>query len=205
MKKPKYKRNQFTFYRSFYDAIKLLPNKEEQADLYNAIFELSFNFTEPETEEKLNQLAWVLIKPNVLKSCSNYINGLQRGTRRSVPAKTMVSSRDIDKDIDKEVEVKEGTPLTLTERVIKYLNSVLDTKYLATSKATQRLIAARTSEGFTGKDFKTVIDKKVAEWKTDEEMSKFLRPETLFSNKFEGYLNQLEGKRKKEKALTFGG
>jgi len=51
------------------------------------------------------------------------------------------------------------------------------------------LIKARIADGFTIKDFETVIQKKADEWlKTD--MSKYLRPETLFGTKFESYLNQ---------------
>lgn len=112
MKKPKEKRQHFTFYRSFYEAIKLIPDKGQQADLYNAIFELSLNFNEPENEDKLNQLAWLLIKPNVVKSCINYSNGLQR--KRSEPKNRSGSacseseanpSRDIDKELDKDKDL----------------------------------------------------------------------------------------------------
>ena len=39
-------------------------------------------------------------------------------------------------------------------------------------------------------DFKTVIDKKCAEWLQDGNMVQYLRPETLFGTKFETYLNQ---------------
>ena len=39
------------------------------------------------------------------------------------------------------------------------------------------------------KDFYRVIDIKSSQW-LDNDMCKFLRPETLFSNKFEGYLNE---------------
>ena len=47
----------------------------------------------------------------------------------------------------------------------------------------------RTDEGFTLDDFKQVVNNKVAEWKGTD-MEKYLRPETLFGTKFEGYLNQ---------------
>ena len=46
-------------------------------------------------------------------------------------------------------------------------------------------------------DFKKVIDVKSLEWNKDPKMCKYLRPETLFGNKFEGYLN--EGGVKNEK------
>ena len=50
-------------------------------------------------------------------------------------------------------------------------------------------INARLKEGFTVEDFKTVIDKKVDEWKGTE-LEQYLRPDTLFGTKFESYLNQ---------------
>jgi uncharacterized phage protein (TIGR02220 family) len=74
--------------------------------------------------------------------------------------------------------------------IIDYLNQKVGTNYRHTTKRTQTLIKARWNEGFTLDDFKTVIDKKTAEWLNDPKMSKYLRPETLFGNKFEGYLNQ---------------
>lgn len=72
--------------------------------------------------------------------------------------------------------------------VVAYLNEKAGTNYRASSKATARHIEARFNEGYTLQDFYTVIDKKVAEWKGGD-MEKYLRPETLFGSKFEGYLN----------------
>jgi uncharacterized phage protein (TIGR02220 family) len=73
--------------------------------------------------------------------------------------------------------------------IISHLNEKAGTKYKATTAKTKTAIHARLSEGFTVDDFKTVIDKKCAEWIGDEKMEKYLRPETLFGTKFEGYLN----------------
>lgn len=74
--------------------------------------------------------------------------------------------------------------------IIDYLNAKLDTKYKTDNKKTLDLIKARIKEGFSLDDFKAVIDKKVLEWNTDPNMYKYLRPMTLFSTKFESYLNQ---------------
>jgi len=74
-------------------------------------------------------------------------------------------------------------------RVISYLNKKLKSHYKSTTKKTQSLIKARLSEGFTADDFKTVIDYCCGNWIGDEKMQDYLRPETLFSPKFEGYLN----------------
>lgn len=73
--------------------------------------------------------------------------------------------------------------------IISYLNEKTESMFKASTKKTQSCIKARLSEGFTVDDFKTVIDKKCAEWIGDEKMEKYLRPETLFGTKFEGYLN----------------
>ena len=62
------------------------------------------------------------------------------------------------------------------------------TKYKPTTAKTRTAINARLNEGFTLDNFKTVIDKKCAEW-IGTEYEKYLRPETLFGTKFEGYLN----------------
>lgn len=74
--------------------------------------------------------------------------------------------------------------------IIDYLNAKLDTKYKTDNKKTLELIKARLKEGFTVEDFKTVIDKKSFEWGNDSNMCQYLRPVTLFSTKFESYLNQ---------------
>ena len=82
----------------------------------------------------------------------------------------------------------------LYKEIISYLNEKAGTNYRATTKKTKSLIHARLEEGFTLEDFKTVIDKKCAEWKDDKDFAQYLRPETLFGTKFEGYLNEINGK-----------
>lgn len=75
------------------------------------------------------------------------------------------------------------------ENIIEYLNKSTNKKFKSKSKNTISHINARLKEGFTIDDFKTVIDNKTKKWLNDEKMSEYLRPETLFGNKFESYLN----------------
>ena len=82
--------------------------------------------------------------------------------------------------------------------IVEYLNEKSDKNFRYSSRKTKDLIQARLNEGFTVDDFKTVIDKKVAEWKDDAKMNQYLRPETLFGTKFESYLNQNETAGKKK-------
>ena len=85
-------------------------------------------------------------------------------------------------------------------RVIDYLNEKTGSKYKASTSKTKSLINARVREGFTEEDFKKVIDIKSKEW-MNTDMQKYLRPETLFGTKFEGYLNQ-KGKKTFEDMLN---
>lgn len=77
----------------------------------------------------------------------------------------------------------------LTEEVIDHLNQRAGTHYKATTANTRKLIKARLKEGFTVNEIKLVIDKKCADWGNNPAMVEYLRPETLFGNKFESYLN----------------
>ena len=79
--------------------------------------------------------------------------------------------------------------ITAEEDVIVFLNDNCGTKYKVSTKATQNLIKSKLKEGFTVKEIKEVITTKKNEW-LGTEMEKYLRPQTLFGNKFESYLNQ---------------
>lgn len=83
--------------------------------------------------------------------------------------------------------------------VIDYLNEVTGYSYRNASSH-QTHIRARYKEGYTLEDFKQVIDTKSSEWKNDKEYSKYLRPSTLFGNKFDNYLN--ENRNKKEHIVS---
>lgn len=74
------------------------------------------------------------------------------------------------------------------EEIVDYLNLKTGKNFKASGKATQKHINGRFGEGFSVEDFKKVIDHKTVEWKNTE-YEKYLRPETLFGSKFEGYLN----------------
>lgn len=77
-----------------------------------------------------------------------------------------------------------------TDEIISYLNAKSGKSYRASSRKTQSLISARLNEGFKSEDFHRVIDNKCRDWKSDKKMENYLRPETLFGTKFEGYLNE---------------
>lgn len=90
--------------------------------------------------------------------------------------------------------------------IINYLNNKLGTRYSADSRQTQTLISCRFKENkdLTVDDFYAVIDDRFARWSKDKKMSEYLRPSTLFSPKFEGYLEEAR-KKQKHCSERFGG
>lgn len=73
--------------------------------------------------------------------------------------------------------------------VLDYLNEKAK-KHFKVNDKNKALIDARINDGATVEDFKRVIDIKVAQWLNNPSMNGYLRPITLFSNKFESYLNE---------------
>ena len=76
------------------------------------------------------------------------------------------------------------------KEIIDYLNEKAGKKFSVKATTNRKLIKARWNEGNDLNAFKTVIDKKVAQWKDDPVMDEYLRPRTLFGGKFDGYLNE---------------
>lgn len=78
--------------------------------------------------------------------------------------------------------------------IISYLNEKTGRSFRNVD-ANKKLIKARWNEGFKVEDFKTVIDNMVTNWSgklfNDVPAENYLQPKTLFSNKFDSYLNQI--------------
>jgi len=75
--------------------------------------------------------------------------------------------------------------------ILHYLNEKTGSKFQPVA-SNLKLIKARLSEGATVVEMKQVVDQKNAEWKSDEKMSDYLRPATLFNAKnYAQYSGQL--------------
>jgi uncharacterized phage protein (TIGR02220 family) len=78
---------------------------------------------------------------------------------------------------------------SLPKKVIRYLNEKKSSKKpFELTPTNLNHVESRIKEGFKLQDFKTVIDFKIDEWSNEEKMKKYIRPETLFGSKFNGYL-----------------
>lgn len=103
---------------------------------------------------------------------------------------TITNIKDIA-SVSEALRKKNAEHMKEFSEILDYLNEKAGTHYRH-SKESDRFINARISEGYTVENFKTVIDKKVKEWKGTE-MAAYLRPSTLFAaGHFEEYLNAPE-------------
>lgn len=105
------------------------------------------------------------------------------------------NTRDYQESTTENNNVSEEKPSKVvwtdeTRHIIDYLNKRAGKKYSVKTKKTAQLIHRLLDNGFTVEDFERVIDIKCKQWLDNEKMNQYLRPRTLFSEKFEDYLNE---------------
>ena len=149
---------------------------EEPQKQYTEKQDIDFLYVENQRQLNTNKLN--------TKNNTNIINNI---CINNVENSNESKKKEINNNIEKNKEEK-----ILNENIkciIDYLNESIGSKYKYNNKTTIKLIKARFKDGYKLDDFYDVIDKKVKDW-FNTEMQKYLRPETLFGNKFENYLNQ---------------
>lgn len=134
----------------------------------------------------------------VYKFNKNYDQWNPLPKKVTLPKKVIGVAEKGNNPLPKKGTTKETTKDTITKdnyilsskEIISYLNKKTNKNFSYKTKSTITHIKARLIEGRTVGDFKIVIDNKCAKWLPDVKMVDFLRPETLFGNKFESYLNE---------------
>lgn len=206
--------NGFTIYKEYYELITLLTEREQQ-ELLLAITKFMFEDIEPTLNDKqtkiFNNLRRPLEKSKKRSKCGSITKSNENQEENEIETKEnqkeiKIKSNENQKenenkthqDVNVIVNVNDNDNVDVNVKkisleeikgIVEYLNIKSNSHYKYSTDKTQTLIKARIKDGFTLDDFKIVIDKKCEEW-LGTDFEKFLRPETLFSNKFEGYLNQ---------------
>lgn len=206
--------NGFTIYKEYYELITLLTEREQQ-ELLLAITKFMFEDVEPTLNDKqtkiFNNLRRPLEKSKKRSKCGSITKSNEnqeeneietKENQKEIKTKSKENQKENENKTHQDVNVNVNVnvndnvdvnvkKISLEEikGIVEYLNIKSNSHYKYSTDKTQTLIKARIKDGFTLDDFKIVIDKKCEEW-LGTDFEKFLRPETLFSNKFEGYLNQ---------------
>lgn len=120
--------------------------------------------------------------PNLSKYLGKYTDKMPPNG----PNKRKEKKKKVKEIKEKETEIKYPEEI---KTIVNYLNEKLGTNYRTSTESTRNLITARINSKYTVDDFKRVIDFKTEEWRDNSEMCGYLQPSTLFSPKFEKYLN----------------
>lgn len=118
-----------------------------------------------------------------------YIRILEYPTQENLHTPTQENLRDNNTLINNTKNNMSSSEKIPYKEIISYLNQVTNKKYKVTQKW-KDLIKARWNEGQRLDDFKKVINVKSSQWLNDSNMNKYLRPQTLFGNKFDDYLQE---------------
>lgn len=212
--------NGFTIYKEYYELITLLTEREQQ-ELLLAITKFMFEDIEPTLNDRqtkiFNNLRRPLEKSKKRSKCGSTTKSNEnqeeneiktKENQKEIKAKSNENEKENEskthQDVNVIVNVNDDVDVNVKKisleeikGIVEYLNIKANSHYKYSTDKTQTLIKARIKDGFTLNDFKIVIDKKCEDW-LGTDFEKFLRPETLFSNKFEGYLNQKNSKTNKK-------
>ena len=125
---------------------------------------------------------WEFQIPKIAEIKDNYTKDLQATSKKP--------SKHKEKEKEKEKDVSVFEQKGIVKEVLAYLKEVTGKNYKPTTLVHAKWINARVEEGHGLVDFKHVIDVKSSQWLGDANNDKYLRPETLFGNRFEGYRNE---------------
>lgn len=212
------KKESFIFYRSFHEGIQAIKDKTIKCDIYEAICNYCLYGKEPD-KDSFSKAYLLVIKPTIDKTNARYSACVENGKKGGRPKKEKnlkkpkenqkQKNENLYEEEDVYVEEENNNNILLVEdkkqkivkEIINYMNELAGTSYKATTKKTQSLINARLKEGFSVDDFKDVIYFKYHEWYKNPVTFQngvtsdiYFRPNTLFSNNFEGYLEDYRKK-----------
>ena len=162
-----------TYYRVINYGIKVFPN-------YVKLYSLSKNYSE---------LILSINDERYIKYISKKANS-KEPKEETIQAEPIQAEPMVEKPkLTRKKSTETSYPNEVYEEIINYLNLATGKNYKTTSVINRKFITQRLNDGFTIDDFKQVISVKSTNW-LGSKMEQFLRPETLFSNKFESYLNE---------------
>lgn len=172
------------FSKELYDKYKILTSQRIQEQYFEAV-------SRRERVEVKKEYLLVKVCKNFVFVDRNAVN-VSNNTQSKVN-KSKVNKSNIYSPADAE---------RLITEIIDHLNEKTGSQYQPEAKENVKLILKLLSRNYTKQDMLTVIDKKYEEWKGTE-YEKYLRPSTLFGNKFDEYLNQIPAKPKNAPLTKF--
>lgn len=177
-------------YRSFYEAIKTL-SKEDQANVWEAVFEYSLNMKEIELQGVANTI-FLLMKPNLEANIKRYNNGKkakhkQKVSKTEARGKQEVSKDEANKDKDKDKDNNDNKEIYIS--YLSHLNLCTNKKYRGSPKA-KAAFFARLKDGYTFEEITKAISNASNDPFHRENKYDYLTPEFFTrADKLDKFLN----------------
>lgn len=195
-------KNSFILYVDTGQQIDTLPDDEAGA-LFKAIFHYVGEGIRPQNLSPAGAMAFGFIQMQIDRDTQKFEDtcrkraeaGSKGGRKRAENAKQKQANQANAKSARRKQanqadnEHDNDNEINICVSAVRLLNDLSGGSFRTTTKTTQKLIAARIKDGYSLPDIETVIRHKCAVWGDSEKMRQYLRPETLFGNKFEGYLS----------------
>ena len=178
---------------------------EDAGKLFKSMFDYFLTGNEPEFDGKLD-MAFVMMRQIMDHNTDKYkkrceknrenvkkrYERIRSNTNEYDGIRSYTNATNINIDIDKNIDIDrniESVPdaSSLSSSLIKHLNEKTGSGY-SVDAATINRVQGLIDSGYTQDQMRTVIDKKCADWLGDEKMRGYLRPSTLFGDKFPEYL-----------------
>lgn len=176
----------------------------EQKGAYFELLMLQFNmgrFTESHAKQVLNicfSNVWPMIREKFQTDGQYYWNdrlNLEKEKRKSFCESRRSNKLSKTDEIICKTHDDHMMQHMENENINRIVSNTIDYLILKSGKVFKKtasknitVITARIKEKYTLEDFKKVIDSKCSTWLNDPKMVEYLRPETLFGSKFDGYL-----------------
>jgi len=161
-------RDSMVIYRSFFESLKGC-DKETQADVWNAIFEMGFN----EKEVELSGIArtlWLLIRPQIVANRKRYANG-KRPKLKQVESKTEAKPKQKESEIQANKNKNENKNDNKNEIAIDFvevenidfnnllilINETFKRSFRTINSKNRQAYMARMKQGYKKEDIRTAI------------------------------------------------
>lgn len=192
-------KNKVIFYPSWAKIFEALSN--EEAGRLIKHFCAYITDENPNPVDRITEISFIPIEDQLKRDLDKWLEiKKKRAEAGSQGGKQRVANQ-ANASFGKQKQANQAVNVTVNDTVkdiIIYLNTATGKNYKPNTKATINTINARLSEGYSKDDFFKVIDIKSKKWKATE-YEQYLRPQTLFGNKFESYLNEQPQKETQQK------
>ena len=190
-------RDSVVFYRSFYDAIKNIP-EADQLKVYTAIMEYAMNDVQPEIDG-IALAIFLLVKPQIDANNKRYENGKKAKVKQAV-SKTQASCKQNTSKSEANVNVNEKENVNVKEKDKTY-SCAFEELWKAYPRKKEKSAAykaykATLNKGFSEDELMTAVKRYAEECKKEQRDSRYIKLCSTFlgpNTPFMDYLGEENG------------